>query len=212
MINIRFQYISIFLLPFLKYFLQKTHKVKIFCNIKIEEKKDKYWEKIWERSIPFINQLSMNTSKCDALNCKVTQRRIYFSIINISVGKQMTSTSSKRSISAVEIFIFFSFFIFLFFHCVVDDYFCFRYLLIISVITHRIKCMYVLELEQPGKKTRWNDDDEKEKMWWGIYGIKFLSNTINRARIWAWERVCAKKWCHYYKPLVLQNFVWNFIS
>jgi hypothetical protein len=43
--------------------------------------------------------------------------------------------------------------------------------------------MYVLELEQPGKQTRWNDDDEKEKDVMGDLRYQVLSNTINRARI-----------------------------
>lgn len=64
------------------------------------------------------------------------------------------------------------------------DDFRFRYLLIISIITHRIKCMYVLELE--GRHIGMMMRRERKicvRCDGGIYGIKFLSNAINRAKI-----------------------------
>lgn len=115
-----------------------------------------------------------------SFNCKVTQT--LSSIINVSVGKQMTSTSLEALDFNRENFYFSSIF-----HLALrdDDDFRFRYLLIISIITHRIKCMYVLELE--GRHIGMMMRRERKicvRCDGGIYGIKFLSNAINRAKIW----------------------------
>lgn len=76
--------------------------------------------------------------------------------------------------------------------------------------------MYVLELTLFWE-ARWNDDDhddeEKEKYVWdgGIYGIKFLSNAINRAQIWdrEWEKFLYENDVTNFFPLYL-NFSYLF--
>lgn len=154
----------------LTFFLKNIHKVWkfVFLFLYKNRKSSKKWEKkikierkFVSRSIPFINQ---QKNRLLLIVCVVTQQRIFsFIIKDFSTWKTNDIDQSQflcpRKISHFLIFLS------IFQSTAVDNDdsdFRFRYLLIISIITHRIKCMYVLELGTTATR-RWNDDRDDEK-------------------------------------------------